>query len=67
MLRFVKLLNKLGAQSTRGHRGVGYAPYRSVRSDAMFVRLAIDQAVSLHEVDDLQQLHVEIAGLGMPS
>lgn len=33
----------------------------------MFVRLAIDQAVSLHEVDDLQQLHVEIAGLGMPS
>ena len=29
----------------------------------MFVRIASDQAVSLHEVNDLRRLHVEIAGL----
>lgn len=29
----------------------------------MFVRIAIDQAVSLHEVGDLGRLHVEVAGL----
>ncbi|WP_319448180.1 MULTISPECIES: hypothetical protein [unclassified Mycobacterium] len=29
----------------------------------MFVRIAIDQTVSLHEADDLRRLHVEIAGL----
>lgn len=29
----------------------------------MFVRMAIDQTVSLHDVDDLRRLHVEIAGL----
>ena len=29
----------------------------------MFVRIAGDQAVSLHEVKDLKRLHVEIAGL----
>ena len=29
----------------------------------MFVRIASDQAVSLHEVNDLKRLHVEIAGL----
>jgi hypothetical protein len=29
----------------------------------MFVRIASDQAVSLHEVNDLKRLRVEIAGL----
>jgi hypothetical protein len=29
----------------------------------MFVRIASDQAVSLHEVDDLKRLHVELVGL----
>jgi hypothetical protein len=29
----------------------------------MFVRIAADEAVSLHEVNDLGRLHVEIAGL----
>jgi hypothetical protein len=29
----------------------------------MFVRIASDQTVSLHEVNDLKRLHVEIAGL----
>jgi hypothetical protein len=29
----------------------------------MFVRIAINQAVSLHDVNDLRRLHVEIAGL----
>jgi hypothetical protein len=29
----------------------------------MFVRIASDQAVSLHEVNDLRRLHVEISGL----
>jgi hypothetical protein len=29
----------------------------------MYVRIASDQAVSLHEVNDLKRLHVEIAGL----
>ena len=29
----------------------------------MFVRIAINQVVSLHEVDDLGRLHVEVAGL----
>jgi hypothetical protein len=29
----------------------------------MFVRIASDQAVSLHEVNDLKRLHVEIVGL----
>ena len=29
----------------------------------MFVRIASDQTVSLHEVSDLRRLHVEIAGL----
>jgi hypothetical protein len=34
-----------------------------VRSKAMFVRIARDQAVSLHEVSELQRLHVEVAVL----
>jgi hypothetical protein len=29
----------------------------------MFVRIASDQTVSLHEAEDLRRLHVEIAGL----
>lgn len=29
----------------------------------MFVRIAIDQSISLHEAEDLHRLHVEVAGL----
>src|SRR5882757_2218832 len=37
--------------------------HRPLRSRALFIRIAIDQAVSINEVDDLRRLHVEVAGL----